>query len=104
MTLDQGLAFAIVIGMMALFAWGRLRYDLVALLALFVAVVVGIVPPSNAPNDIGISSEDGDVFVRRASWNAIGISMASAPIFFTKADSRATVPARTITCCVGVTK
>ena len=36
MTLQQGLAFAVVIGMMALFVWGRLRYDLVALLALFV--------------------------------------------------------------------
>jgi di/tricarboxylate transporter len=48
MTLDQGLAFAIVIGMMALFAWGRLRYDLVAVLALLVSLVVGIVPPDQA--------------------------------------------------------
>jgi di/tricarboxylate transporter len=48
MTLDQGLAFAVVIGMMALFVWGRLRYDLVAMLALFMAVVVGIVPAEEA--------------------------------------------------------
>ena len=48
MTLDQGLAFAIVIGMMALFAWGRLRYDLVAVLALLAAIAAGIVPPNKA--------------------------------------------------------
>ena len=29
MTLQQGLAFAVVLGMMALFVWGRFRYDLV---------------------------------------------------------------------------
>ena len=34
MTLAQGLAFAIVIVMMALLAWGRWRYDLVAAVAL----------------------------------------------------------------------
>lgn len=44
MTLDQLLAFAIVTGMMALFIWGRLRYDVVAGLALLAAVVVGVVP------------------------------------------------------------
>jgi di/tricarboxylate transporter len=44
MTLDQGLAFAIVAAMMALFVWGRIRYDLVAMLGLLAAVAVGIVP------------------------------------------------------------
>ena len=48
MTLAQGLAFAIVIVMMALFAWGRWRYDLVAAVALLAAVIVGIVPPDQA--------------------------------------------------------
>jgi len=48
MTLDQALAFAIVIGMMALFAWGRFRYDLVAVLALLAAIATGIVPASQA--------------------------------------------------------
>jgi len=42
------LAFAIVAGMMALFVWGRFRYDLVAALSLLVAVVVGIVPADKA--------------------------------------------------------
>jgi di/tricarboxylate transporter len=53
MTLDQALAFAIVIGMMALFAWGRFRYDLVAVLALLVAVAVGVVPPEQAFKGFG---------------------------------------------------
>jgi len=48
MTLDQALAFAIVIAMMALFIWGRLRYDVVALLALLAAIAAGIVPPEKA--------------------------------------------------------
>ncbi|MGK2923206.1 MAG: SLC13 family permease [Methyloceanibacter sp.] len=48
MTLDQALAFAIVIAMMALFIWGRLRYDVVALLALLAAITAGIVPPDKA--------------------------------------------------------
>lgn len=48
MTVDQALAFAIVIGMMALFIWGRLRYDVVALLSLLAAIVAGVVPPEKA--------------------------------------------------------
>ena len=48
MTTPQILAFAIIGAMMALFVWGRLRYDLVALLALLAAIVVGIVPADKA--------------------------------------------------------
>jgi di/tricarboxylate transporter len=44
MTLDQGMAFAIVAAMMALFVWGRIRYDLVAMLGLLAAIAAGIVP------------------------------------------------------------
>jgi di/tricarboxylate transporter len=44
MTLPQIFAFTIVVVMMGLFVWGRLRYDLVALLALLAAIACGIVP------------------------------------------------------------
>src|SRR5262245_64997381 len=44
----QALSFAVIIGMMALFAWGRLRYDLVALLALLAALAAGIIPANKA--------------------------------------------------------
>lgn len=48
MTFDQSLAFAIVAGMMALFVWGRPRYDIVACLALVISVACGLVKPENA--------------------------------------------------------
>lgn len=44
MTYDQAAAFAIVAGMMALLLSGRLRYDLVAVLALLAALAAGLVP------------------------------------------------------------
>jgi di/tricarboxylate transporter len=48
MTLPQILSFAVLGGMMLLFVWGRIRYDLVAVLALLVALLVGIVKPKQA--------------------------------------------------------
>jgi len=53
MTFDQGLAFAIIIGMMAMFVWGRFRYDVVAALTLLAAIGVGIVPPEKAFTGFG---------------------------------------------------
>ncbi|MBL6077864.1 SLC13 family permease [Belnapia sp. T18] len=48
MTLDQALAFGILGVTVGLFAWGRLPYDLVALLALLAGLVTGIVPAEAA--------------------------------------------------------
>ncbi len=45
MTLEQVSAFGTIIGMMVLFVSGRLRYDVLAVLALLVAVALGIVAP-----------------------------------------------------------
>lgn len=53
MTQDRTFAFAILAGMMALFVWGRLRYDLVAVLALLAAVFTGIVPHKAAFSGFG---------------------------------------------------
>ena len=61
-------------------------------------------PPSSEPNDIGISNDDGEVPVRRASWKATGISIASAPIFLTKAESKVTEPTRATICLVRVVR
>ena len=44
MILEQTIAFAIIVGMMVLFVWDRIRYDLTALLGLLVAIGAGIVP------------------------------------------------------------
>jgi di/tricarboxylate transporter len=48
MTLDQALAFAIIVGIIVLLVWDRIRYDVVALGGLLVAVAVGIVPAKEA--------------------------------------------------------
>ncbi|ODP37133.1 SLC13 family permease [Sphingomonas turrisvirgatae] len=48
MTTPQYLSIAVLVGMMALFLWGRFRYDLVAVMALLAAVAVGIVAPDKA--------------------------------------------------------
>ncbi|SMF32487.1 Di- and tricarboxylate transporter [Tistlia consotensis] len=53
MTTEQILLFAILGAALLLFAWGRLRYDLVAMLALLVAVVAGIVPADHAFDGFG---------------------------------------------------
>ena len=47
-------------------------------------------PPSSDPKDSGISRRDAGLPVRREIWNAIGMKIASAPIFFMKADSTVT--------------
>jgi di/tricarboxylate transporter len=74
-TLDQGLAFGIVGGMMALFAWGRPRYDVVALLALLAAVAVGIVPAKEA-----FSGFSDDVVVIVASALLVSAAVARSGI------------------------
>jgi di/tricarboxylate transporter len=48
MTLNQALAFAIILGTMGLLIWDRIRYDLVALLALLTSIACGIVKPGEA--------------------------------------------------------
>ena len=48
MTTPQALAFAVLGGMMLLFIWGRIRYDLVAILALLASLVLGTVQPDEA--------------------------------------------------------
>jgi di/tricarboxylate transporter len=48
MTFDQALAFTIIAAMMALFIWGRLRYDIVGCLALLASVATGLVKPAEA--------------------------------------------------------
>jgi di/tricarboxylate transporter len=75
MTLHQGLAFAVIIGMMALFIWGRIRYDLVAMLTLLVAVLVGIVPTEEA-----FSGFSDDIIVIVASALIISAAVARSGI------------------------
>jgi di/tricarboxylate transporter len=75
MTLQQGLSFAVIIGMMGLFVWGRLRYDLVALLALFASVITGIVPAKEA-----FSGFSDDIIIIVASALLVSAAVARSGI------------------------
>ena len=48
MTTPQLLSVSLVAAMMAAFLWGRLRYDIVAMLALLAGVAIGIIPAGEA--------------------------------------------------------
>jgi len=48
MTVDQAMIFGILLLALIFFVWGRWRYDLVSLLALLAATIVGLVPPDQA--------------------------------------------------------
>jgi di/tricarboxylate transporter len=48
MTNEQLLLFCLLGATLLLFAWGRLRYDIVAVVALLIAVVIGLVPAAAA--------------------------------------------------------
>jgi len=53
MTTQQILLFALLAATLVLFAWGRVRYDVVAVGALIVAVLAGIVPAQSAFSGFG---------------------------------------------------
>ena len=44
MTIDQMIVFSIIAAAMAMFLWGRIRYDVVAIMALLAGVYAGVVP------------------------------------------------------------
>ncbi|MDB5595574.1 MAG: TrkA family protein [Hyphomicrobiales bacterium] len=75
MTLPQAFAFAVVLGMMALFAWGRLRYDIVAMLALLAAMVSGIVPVKDAFKGFG-----DDIVIIVASAMIVGSAVSKSGV------------------------
>jgi len=53
MTTDQYILFGILFALFAMLLWGRVRYDIVALGALVVAVTVGIIPGNSAFEGFG---------------------------------------------------
>jgi di/tricarboxylate transporter len=73
MTPHQALAFAIIGGAVLLFAWGRFRYDVVAVCALVLGVLTGIVPAKTA-----FSGFTSDVVVIIASALVISAAVAQS--------------------------
>ena len=53
MTPDQMILFALLFVLFALLIWGRWRYDLVAFVALVIALIVGVVPAEHAFSGFG---------------------------------------------------
>ncbi|MBC7280888.1 SLC13 family permease [Hoeflea sp.] len=53
MSTDQILLFGILIALFGMLVWGRVRYDLVAFVALMVTVLAGLVEPSEAFHGFG---------------------------------------------------
>jgi di/tricarboxylate transporter len=53
MTTDQTILFALLFVLFALLIWGRWRYDLVAFLALVIALILGVVPAEQAFSGFG---------------------------------------------------
>lgn len=75
MTHPQILAFGILAGMMFLFIWGRLRYDLVAILALLASVAAGTVPAKTA-----FSGFSDDIVIIVASALVVSAAVARSGI------------------------
>lgn len=53
MTTDQAIAFAVLVASLALFIWGRWRYDLIAVSALVAVTLAGLVPAGDVLNGFG---------------------------------------------------
>lgn len=53
MTNDQGILFSLIILLFVFLIWGRIRYDLVAFAALFVAFITGVVPKNQVFSGFG---------------------------------------------------
>jgi di/tricarboxylate transporter len=75
MTFDQTIAFAVLAGMMALFIGGRLRYDLVAVVALLVSVFAGVVPHKAA-----FSGFSDDIVIIVASALVVSAAVARSGV------------------------
>ena len=75
MTHPQLFAFAILAGTMVLFVWGRLRYDLVAILALLASLAAGTVPAEKA-----FSGFSDDIVIIVASALVLSASIARSGI------------------------
>ena len=75
MSYSQALAFSILGGIMLLFVWGKLRYDLVALVGLLVSVAAGTVSPSRA-----FSGFSDDIVIIVASALVVSAAVARSGV------------------------
>jgi len=104
MTTPQILSIATLAGMMALFIWGKFRYDVTAILALLASLAIGIVRPKEAftgfSDDIVIIV--GSALVISAAVQRSGI-IEVALAFVSKRVKRVRSQLLVLTASVGVT-
>ncbi|MFL1464175.1 SLC13 family permease [Roseococcus sp. DSY-14] len=81
MTTPQILVFSLLATMMALFVWDRWRYDLVALMGLLAALLLGLVPAKDAFDGFG---DDVVVIVASALVLSAGIARSGLLRRFTR--------------------
>jgi di/tricarboxylate transporter len=101
MTLPQAFAFSILGGAVLLFAWGRFRYDLVALGALLAGLVTGVVPAKAA-----FSGFTSDVVVIIACALVLSAAVARSGVterFLQPLLSRLKTPATQVPAMAGAT-
>ncbi len=99
MTTQQGLAFALVAATIVAFIWGRWRYDVIAVTALLLGLIIGVVPAENAfdgfANDITIII--GCALVVSAAFARSGIvEVALRPVLPYLKTARSQVPLFTL--------
>jgi di/tricarboxylate transporter len=82
MTTDQGILLLILLALLILLVWGRWRYDIVALGALFVASIFGLIPQSQMFSGFGNPATITVVMVLILSF---GLTKSGAVEFITDA-------------------
>ncbi len=95
MTLQQGFAFGLIAATIAAFVWGRWRYDLIALGALAVGVVGGLIPVKDAfegfANDIVIIIASALVLSAAVARSGL-VDLLMAPLLPRLKDEKTQVP------------
>src|SRR5436190_1581231 len=76
MSVAQVLSVGLIAATMGLFVWGRLRYDLVALISLLAGIVAGIVPPEKA-----FTGFSDDIVIIVASALLVSTAVARSGVF-----------------------
>lgn len=100
MTGDQWLAIGVIVAMMTAFIWGRVRYDLVAVLALLAALLLGIVPTKDA---FAGFSDDIVIIVGSALLVSAGVARSGImEIALQRYAPRITTPTAQLVLLVGV--
>ena len=103
MTTDQLTVFGVLAAALAMFIWNRWRYDIVALMALLVVALAGIVPPGEVFAGLGhpaVVTVAAVLVISRGLLNAGVVDMLAARL--TRVGNRPWLQVTTLTAIVAV--